>query len=187
MAEYRGSGNVARKVILKYRGYENVARKVVKRYRSVNNVARLVMGTELVAKFYNNDPPITSNYTVSADGRTLSWNNTNSSSEIRSSWFRIERDGGFPSNLTIAYTLKQSYGAIVFCESDGIEIYYGDYSNAFSYEGGTGGIYVDLETTYDDGTADECIFLAVQSKQSGRYNGEITNLTINGEAVKFVI
>lgn len=186
--QYRGVNNIARKIVKEYRGVDNVARKVKKEYRGVNNVARLVFKeSAVVATFQSDDTNVTSSYTISNGGRTLNWTNKNASSGIKSSVFRIDREGGFPSELTIGYTLKQSYGATVFLKDTGDPINYGNYKNAFDYDGSTNDSYVELETTHDDGTPDTHLYLAIQHKQGGTFTGEISNLTINGEPVEFVV
>lgn len=186
--QYRGVNNVARKIVKEYRGVANVARKVKKVYRGVANVARLVFQNSLIAEPFSTPSNLTCNYTVADNGRTLKWEIINKNSENSSAFFRIYREGGFPSKLTVSYTLKQNnLCATIIGNEEGLPITYGNYANAFDYDGSTNGKYVDLETTYDDGTPDDILHLILNVKSGGTYTGEISNLTINGESVEFVL
>lgn len=183
---YRSVDGVTRKLKKRYRSVDGVTKSIKKRYRSVDNVTRLVFLDGLTAKPFSAPSNLTCNYEVANNGSTLRWTITNSYSTNDSAFLRIYREGGFPSSLTIAYTTKQPANfATLIGNENGNVIYIGDYKNAFDYDGSTNGQYIDVESTYDDGTADQWLNLILNVKRNGTFTGEISNLKINGEPVYF--
>ena len=183
---FRSVDNVKRKIKKRYRSVGNVTREVKKRYRNVGNVVHLTYRANLIAEFHSEHSGLTkTSYQISDGGRTLSWDITSTESTEQKSHFMITKDGGFPNEITVSYTTTHGYGAIVIMGDDWYCLKYGDYNNAICHVDSCENKF--FETTISVDNTNEYLIFAIEAKNRGQYTGSITNLTINGESVEFVI
>ena len=191
--EYVGVNNVARRISKKYAGVNNVARTIKAEYAGVNGVSRKIFeGKPYIRAVFEswNYTSSDSTYTISPDRKRLTFDVKGTRSTNGYLFFRLKRSNGqqFPPNVqltrTIQLTINGSGGGSTFWrdEGGGTNLDLGPnvpfrtiFSTATRTDTGT--------STY--GYALNSIMLNVDSYNTARITGTLSDVIINGEQVFF--